>query len=59
MSTTDADEFWRKCRNKETTIKLKGGRLIVPGERKTRKGLLTLIVKAIAEGRARIEPKGR
>jgi len=51
------DTFLRRMTNKETAIHLTGGKLVVPGHAKTDRGIIGLVSRALAKGKARVKAK--
>ena len=49
--------FWRKGRNAETAIHVKGGRIVVRGDAATDARVGQLLTRAVANGTARVECK--
>ncbi len=52
-----ADKWFDSLTDKETSIHLPGGRLVVPGHAKTDRGLVGLVQRAIQKGKARVVAK--
>jgi hypothetical protein len=54
-----ADKWFESLTDKQTSIYLPGGKLVVPGHAKTDRGIVGLVQRAIQKGKARVVPKSR
>ena len=53
----DHKAFVKALTNKETSIRVSGGRIVVPGHAKTDSAVIRLLTKAVFSGTARVESK--
>ena len=53
----DHKAFVKALTDKTTSIRVSGGRIIVPGHAKTDSAVIRLLTKAVSSGTARVESK--